>query len=205
MHAGRETSNLLYLYASPVFAARSPSTLGFGQGEKQFVQRSFHRLLVFFALAVGNGRFRRLQLGGPRPLRRRENSGRGENHFRPVPACHGGVSVRSLGDEGAELAAGRRLLPAPVGDCPVRMGDPRHQAKTASSRLCRETTQSCVPLGTIRLHPPPLLYGLFALLAGMRRGDFVAPHGYYVRVSRCDLYDRCARRGAQFPELLHAR
>jgi hypothetical protein len=54
-----------------------------------------------------------------------------------------GISVRRLGDEGAGLAARRRLLPAPVGDCPVRMGDPRRQAKTAGSRLCRETTRSC--------------------------------------------------------------
>jgi hypothetical protein len=70
---------------SPDFRNRSNSE----PAREAIVQRSYHRLLVFVALAIRNRQFRRLQLGSPRPLRRRQNSRRGENHFRPVPACHG--------------------------------------------------------------------------------------------------------------------
>jgi hypothetical protein len=177
--------------------------LAAGAGAK--VVRIPFRWLAFVASIVGHSRFRPIRMGRSRSLRRRQNSRRDASRRRPVLGRHRRISVRSLGDERHGLASRGRLLPASLGDRPLRMGGSGHQTGQAGNGLRRRPAGARLPVGAVCHHPPPLLYGLSALLAGMRNRDFVAHSFPRFLVSGGHLHGRGARRGAQFLALRHKR
>ena len=129
------------------------------------VRVPFHRWLAFVASIVGHSRFRLIRMGRSRSLRRRQNSGRNASRRRPVLGRHRRLPVRSLGDERHGLASRDRLLPASLGDRPLRMGGSGHQTKQAGNGLRRRPARSRLPVGPYAYirHPFYTAYLLFWL------------------------------------------
>ena len=65
--------------------------------------------------------------------------------------------------------------------------------------------RSRLPVGAVFHHPPPFLYVLSTLLAGVRDCDVVAYSFPRVLVASGHLHERGARRGAQFLAFRHQR